>query len=137
MVVEVAESLGLEPDKIRQAFRAARLPISLDIPVGEDEEATLADAIADGAARGPAEEAEEAVLSDMVAEALRCYLTPRQAHVLRVRFGFEDGQAHTLVEAAEKLGISRERVRQVEADAISRLRTSVRFMKQFRDYVAS
>lgn len=133
--VEIGERLGLEPEKIREAFRAAKVPISLETPVGEEEESTLADLIADAAARAPADEAEEGVLSDMLEQALRQHLTPREAQVLRMRFGLEDGQVQTLGEVGDKLDISRERARQIEAEAIRKLRTAVPFMKQFRDYV--
>ena len=133
--VEIGERLGLEPEKVREAFRAAKVPISLETPVGEEEESTLADLIADAGARAPAEEAEEGVLADMLDEALRRHLTPREAQVLRMRFGLEDGQVRTLGEVGEELDISRERARQIESEAIRKLRTAVPFMKQFRDYV--
>lgn len=133
--VEIGERLGLEPEKVREAFRAAKVPISLETPVGEEEESTLADLIADAAARAPAEEAEEEVLAQMLDEALRQHLTPREAQVLRMRFGLEDGQVRTLGEVGDELDISRERARQIESEAIRKLRTAVPFMKRFRDYV--
>jgi len=133
--VEIGERLGLEPEKVREAFRAAKVPISLETPVGEEEESTLADLIADAAARAPADVAEEEVLSDMLDEALRRHLTPREAQVLRMRFGLEDGQVRTLGEVGEELDISRERARQIESEAIRKLRTTVPFMRQFREYV--
>lgn len=133
--VEIGERLGLEPEKVREAFRAAKVPISLETPVGEEEESTLADLIADAGARAPAEEAEEEVLSDMLEEALRQHLTPREAQVLRMRFGLDDGQVRTLGEVGDELDISRERARQIESEAIRKLRAAVPFMKQFRDYV--
>jgi len=133
--VEIGERLGMEPEKVREAFRAAKVPISLETPVGEEEESTLADLIADAAARAPAEEAEEEVLADMLDEALRQHLTPREAQVLRMRFGLEDGQVRTLGEVGDELDISRERARQIESEAIRKLRTAVPFMKRFRDYV--
>jgi len=132
---EIGERLSMDPEKIREAFRAAKVPISLETPIGEEEESTLADLIADAAARAPSEEAEEGLLADMLDEALRRHLTPREAQVLRMRFGLEDGQVRTLGEVGDELDISRERARQIEAEAIRKLRTTVRFMKQFRDYV--
>jgi RNA polymerase primary sigma factor len=132
---EIADRLGLDPEKVREAFRAAKVPISLETPIGVEEESTLADLIADAASRAPAEEAEEEVLSDMLDEALRRHLTPRESQVLRMRFGLDDGQVRTLGEVGEKLDISRERARQIEAEAIRKLRTAVPFMRQFRDYV--
>jgi RNA polymerase primary sigma factor len=133
--VEIGERLGIEPEKVREAFRAAKVPISLEMPIGEEEESTLADLIADAASRAPSEEAEEGVLSDMLDDALRRHLTPREAQVLRMRFGLEDGQVRTLGEVGDELDISRERARQIEGEAIRKLRTAVPFMKQFRDYV--
>jgi RNA polymerase primary sigma factor len=111
------------------------VPISLETPIGEEEESTLADLIADAAARAPSDEAEEGVLADMLDEALKRHLTPREAQVLRMRFGLDDGQVRTLGEVGDELEISRERARQIEAEAIRKLRTTVPFMKQFRDYV--
>ena len=132
---EIGERLSMDPEKIREAFRAAKVPISLETPIGEEEESTLADLIADAAARAPSEEAEEGLLADMLDEALKRHLTPREAQVLRMRFGLDDGQVRTLGEVGEELEISRERARQIEAEAIRKLRTTVPFMKQFRDYV--
>ena len=132
---EIGARLNMDPERIREAFRAAKVPISLETPIGEEEESTLADLIADAAARAPSEEAEEGVLADMLDEALKRHLTPREAQVLRMRFGLEDGQVRTLGEVGDELEISRERARQIEAEAIRKLRTTVPFMKQFRDYV--
>jgi RNA polymerase primary sigma factor len=133
--VEIGARLNMDPERIREAFRAAKVPISLETPIGEEEESTLADLIADAAARAPSEEAEEGVLADMLDEALKRHLTPREAQVLRMRFGLDDGQVRTLGEVGDELEISRERARQIEAEAIRKLRTTVPFMKQFRDYV--
>jgi RNA polymerase primary sigma factor len=133
--VEIGERLSMDPERIREAFRAAKVPISLETPIGEEEESTLADLIADAAARAPSDEAEEGVLADMLDEALKRHLTPREAQVLRMRFGLDDGQVRTLGEVGDELEISRERARQIEAEAIRKLRTTVPFMKQFRDYV--
>jgi len=132
---EIGERLNMDPERIREAFRAAKVPISLETPIGEEEESTLADLIADAAARAPSDEAEEGVLADMLDEALKRHLTPREAQVLRMRFGLDDGQVRTLGEVGDELEISRERARQIEAEAIRKLRTTVPFMKQFRDYV--
>ena len=132
---EIGERLGIDPERVREAFRAAKVPISLETPIGEEEESTLADLIADAGARAPSEEAEEGVLADMLDQALNQHLTPREAQVLRMRFGLEDGQVRTLGEVGDQLDISRERARQIEAEAIRKLRTTVPFMNQFREYV--
>jgi RNA polymerase primary sigma factor len=132
---EIGEQLGIAPEKVREAFRAAKIPISLETPVGEDEGSTLADLIRDASGRAPAEEAEEGVFSDMLDQALHHHLTPREGQVLRMRFGLADGREHTLGEVGEELDLSRERARQIEAVAIRKLRTSVPFVKQFGDYL--
>ena len=111
------------------------MPISLETPIGEEEESTLADLVADAAARAPAEEAEDEVLAHTLGKALDRHLTTREAQVLRMRFGLDDGQARTLGEVGDELDISRERARQIEAEALRKLRTAVPFMRQFRDYV--
>ncbi|HZS01827.1 MAG TPA: sigma-70 family RNA polymerase sigma factor [Chloroflexota bacterium] len=132
---EIGERLGVDPEKVREAFRAAKVPISLETPIGDEEEATVADFVSDVAALSPAEEAEETVLAQSLDEALARHLNPREAAVLRMRFGLVDGQPHTLGEIAEELGISRERVRQIEAEALHKLRRTGPFLRQFREYV--
>jgi RNA polymerase primary sigma factor len=102
------------------AFAAARVPISLDSPIGEDGSATIADLIADASAPPPAEEVEGEVFAAELLAALGKYLTPREVDVLRLRFGLGGGQARTLKEIGEELGVSRERARQLEADQITR-----------------
>jgi len=132
---EIGERLGIEAEKVREAFRAAKVPISLETPIGEEEESTLADLVADAAARAPADEAEEEVLAHTLGKALDRHLTSREAQVLRMRFGLDDGQARTLGEVGDELDISRERARQIEAEALRKLRTAAPFMRQFREYV--
>jgi RNA polymerase primary sigma factor len=89
----------------------------------------------DTAARAPAEEAEDGVLADKLDEALNRHLAPREAVVLRMRFGLGDGRERTLGEVGEELDISRERARQLEAIALRKLRVAAPFMQQFRDYL--
>jgi RNA polymerase primary sigma factor len=133
--VEIAERLNVEPERIREAFRAAKVPISLETPISDEDESTVADLIADTAAHAPAQAAEQEVLAETLDEALGEHLSPREAQVLRLRFGLADGQPRTLGEIAEDVGISRERVRQIEAEALRKLRATGPFRKQFRDYV--
>ncbi len=131
---EIADRLGVEPERIREAFRAAKVPISLETPIGEEDESTVADFVADATALSPAEEAEESVLSESLDRALGQHLTAREAAVLRMRFGLVDGQARTLGEIADELGISRERVRQIEAESLHKLRRTGPFRREFREY---
>jgi RNA polymerase primary sigma factor len=132
---EIAARLGVATERVEEAFRVAKLPISLDTPLSEAEEATVADLIADSAGRLPAEEAAETVVAQTLDEALNAHLSPREAEVLRLRFGLVDDTPRTLNEAAVALGISRERVRQIEAEALQKLRDTAGFRQQFEAYV--
>ena len=133
---EVAERMGIEPERVRQASIAAKVPISIETPLGEEEEATVADLIADQVTPPPAEEVEETALAEALDEALRARLTPRAAEVLRLRFGLVDGEPRTLGEIAQIVGISRERVRQIEAESLQKLRGDKPFRQVFRDYLS-
>ena len=134
--VEIAQRLGVEPEKVTEAFRAAKVPISLETPIGDQEDSTVADLIADAAARAPAEEAEEEVLAETLDQALDEHLSSREKRLLQLRFGIDrGGEQRTLGEVAQDLGISRERVRQLEGQAIRKLRKAVPFQRQFREYV--
>ncbi len=132
---EVGERVGASEERVREAFRAARMPISLEQPIGEDSQATLADFLADRTTLGTHEEAEERVLADTMDEALDVYLNPREKQIVRLRFGLDrGGQQRTLGEVGQELGISRERARQLEAEAIGKLRQAAPFRRQFREY---
>jgi RNA polymerase primary sigma factor len=133
---EISEKIGIEPEKVREAFQAARVPMSLEKPIGDEAEATLGDFIADAAAPAPAQEAEDEVLAQSLDKALEEHLSPREAQLVRLRFGLDrGGMERTLGEVGKELGISRERARQLEAQAITKLRGAVAFRRQFRDYV--
>lgn len=130
---EIARHMDTTAEKVRQIIRAAKQPISLETPVGEEEESTIADFVADRSARAPAEAAAEAMLKDHVEDALQ-ELTPRERQVLRLRFGLEDGRDRTLGEIGEELGVSRERVRQIEAEALGKLRQP-KLRQRLREYI--
>ncbi|HZU06229.1 MAG TPA: sigma-70 family RNA polymerase sigma factor, partial [Chloroflexota bacterium] len=130
---EIAQEMGTSPDKVRQIIRAARQPISLETPVGEEEESTLADFIADRAARAPIEAAAQELLKEHVEDALQ-QLSERERAVLKMRFGLIDGRDRTLGEIGEELGVSRERVRQIEAEALAKLRQP-KLRQKLREYL--
>ena len=129
---EIAHKMGTTPDKVRQILRAAKQPISLETPVGDEQDSTVADFIADRSAAAPAEAADGALLKDHVDGALQ-ELSPRERQVLRMRFGLEDGRDRTLGEIGEELGVSRERIRQIESEALSKLRHP-RLRARLREY---
>jgi RNA polymerase primary sigma factor len=118
---EIAEAMSVAPEKVEQIMRAAHRTISLDKPVGEEDEASLGDLIADVVSKAPEEVAEEAMLERDVAKVLET-LNPRERLVLQLRFGLGNGTPHTLAEVGEYLDISRERVRQIENEALRKLR---------------
>jgi RNA polymerase primary sigma factor len=131
---EIAATLGIAPNRVREALAAARIPISLDSPIGEDGNATIADLIADADALAPAEEAEEEIFAAELLAALGEYLTPREVDVLRLRFGLGGGQTRTLMEVGDELGVSRERARQLEAEAMQKLKRATPHLEQFHRF---
>ena len=118
---DVALELDIPVEKVREAFRASANPISLETPVGSDEENTLGDLLSNHGEEAPADVAERTLLSDYLDDALQM-LTPRERMVLRMRFGISDQRPRTLGEIGQVIGVSRERVRQLEAEAITKLR---------------
>ena len=130
---EIGRAMNTSAEKVRQILRAAKQPISLETPVGEDEGNTISDFIADRGARAPAEAADDAMLKCQVEDALN-ELNARERQVLRMRFGLEDGRDRTLGEIGEELGVSRERVRQIEAEALAKLRQP-KLRNRLREYI--
>jgi RNA polymerase primary sigma factor len=130
---EIAQVMKTTAEKVRQILRAAKQPISLETPVGEDEGNTISDFIADRGARVPSEAADDAMLKIHVEKALE-ELNGRERQVLRMRFGLEDGRDRTLGEIGEELGVSRERVRQIEAEALAKLRQP-KLRNRLREYI--
>ncbi len=118
---ELAEAMSIQPEKVEQIIQAAQRTISLDSPLSSEDETNLGDIIADEVTRGPQQLAEEVLLARDVAEVLEC-LNPRQRLVLQLRFGLGNGTPHTLAEVGAQLNISRERVRQLENEALRKLR---------------
>jgi RNA polymerase primary sigma factor len=125
---ELAARTGLSIDRLREIQRIALDPLSLDSPVGEEDDSNLADFIEDSAADAPAEVATRRMLTEAVEEALG-ELSPREQEVVRLRFGLVDGQARTLEEVGREFGVTRERIRQIEAKTLAKLRHPQRSQK--------
>jgi RNA polymerase primary sigma factor len=133
---EVAFALGIDVERIHEARRAARMPLSLETPLGEDGELTRGDLIGDEPAADAARESAEASdLSERLEGALD-ELHPRERQVLRLRFGLDRGHERTLGEVGEELGVSRERIRQIEAEALAKLRRMPRLRRELLEYVS-
>ena len=120
-VDELAEKLQLEPDRVRELMRISLDPLSLDSPVGEEDESNLADFIEDSSVDTPADAATRAMLHEAVEEVLG-ELTDREQEIVRMRFGLDGSQARTLEEVGREFGVTRERVRQIEAKTLAKLR---------------
>ncbi len=132
---EIGEALGMTADRIREILRAAETPMSLDAPLGEDaEENQLADFIHDTESATPEEEAGLQLLKDDLQTTLEEVLTPREKIILQMRFGLGDGHQYPLEKVGQEMGLTRERVRQIEAQALRKLR-SPHFTERFKDYL--
>jgi RNA polymerase primary sigma factor len=118
---EIATAMNETPEKIRQMMRWASRPLSLEQPVGEEGEAELGDFVEDRALPQPDEMTDVHLLNDTI-EDLLDGLTAREARILRLRYGLQDGQTRTLHQVAEKFGLSRERIRQIEREALAKIR---------------
>ena len=125
---EVAKEMGLSTLRVREIMKIAQEPVSLETPIGEEEDSHLGDFIEDEAALDPADAASVMLLKEQITEVLRT-LAPREAEVLRLRFGLEDGRSRTLEEVGQSFGVTRERIRQIEAKALRKLRHPVRLRK--------
>ena len=130
---EVAQEMGMSVDKVRDIMKIAQDPISLEMPIGEEDDSHIGDFISDDDAPAPAEAASYTLLCEQLSEVLHT-LTPREEHVLRLRFGLEDGRTRTLEEVGRVFNITRERIRQIEAKALRKLRHPSR-SKRLRDYL--
>jgi RNA polymerase primary sigma factor len=132
---EIGEALGMTGDRIREILRAAETPMSLDAPLGEDaEDNQLSDFIRDTESSTPEEEASLQLLKDDLQATLEEMLTPREKIVLQMRFGLGDGHQYPLEKVGQEMGLTRERVRQIEAQALRKLR-SPQLTERFKDYL--
>ncbi|MGH7729049.1 MAG: RNA polymerase sigma factor RpoD [Vulcanimicrobiaceae bacterium] len=134
-VDDIAREMGMSPEKVREVIKISQEPISLETPIGEEEDSHLGDFIEDQEAVAPAEAASVMLLKEKMADVLR-NLTERERRVLVLRFGLEDGQQRTLEEVGQEFGVTRERIRQIEAKALRKLRHPSRG-KALKDYWAS
>jgi len=130
---EVAEKLGMPVDKVREIMRIAQEPVSLETPIGEEEDSHLGDFIPDDEAPAPADAASHTLLREQLGDVLKT-LTPREEKVLRLRFGLEDGRSRTLEEVGKEFQVTRERIRQIEAKALRKLRHPSR-SKRLKDFL--
>lgn len=129
---EVAKEMGIEPEKVREIIKVSQEPTSLEAPVGEEKDSTLGDFIPDEEIR-PEDQASAELLKAHLAEVLDT-LNDREKKVLKLRFGLEDGRQRTLEEVGKEFGVTRERIRQIEAKALRKLRHPTR-SKKLKDYL--
>ena len=132
-VEDLAEELDMPQEKVREILKVAQEPISLESPIGEEEDSHLGDFIPDSDAPVPEEAATHALLKEQLGEVLAT-LTPREAKVLSLRFGIEDGRPRTLEEVGKEFNVTRERIRQIEAKALRKLRHPSR-NKKLKDFL--
>jgi len=130
---ELAEQTGLTVTKIERLMRISRYPVSLERPVGDDGDTEFGDFIEDDESPAPTDVAYRQLLREALEQVMTA-LSPRETRILLLRFGLRDGRAHTLEEVGEKFGLTRERIRQIEHQALDRLRHPYR-CKQLRDYL--
>jgi RNA polymerase primary sigma factor len=131
---EIAEELGVSPKKVERTIKVAQRPLSLEMPVGEEDDSFLGDFIEDSEAPSPTDQASQQLLRDQIDD-IFVSLTPREVRILQLRFGLVDGYSYTLEEVGRKFGVTRERIRQIEAQALGRLRHPSRSRK-LRDFLS-
>ncbi len=130
---DIAKELEMSVDKVREILRVAQEPVSLETPIGEEEDSHLGDFIQDDEAPSPADAASHTLLKEQLSGVLST-LTPREEKVLRLRFGLEDGRSRTLEEVGKEFNVTRERIRQIEAKALRKLRHPSR-SKKLKDFL--
>ncbi len=130
---EIADEMGLDEDKVREIMKISQEPVSLETPIGEEEDSHLGDFIPDEDALAPADAASYLLLKEQLEDVLET-LADREQRVLRLRFGLDDGRARTLEEVGREFGVTRERIRQIEAKALRKLRHPSR-SRQLKDYL--
>ena len=131
---EIGDKIGMSADKVREILKISQDPVSLETPIGEEEDSHLGDFIPDDDTPAPADAASSAILREVIERELHT-LTPREEHVIKLRFGLYDGRTRTLEEVGKEFDITRERIRQIEAKALRKLRhpSRARHLKGFLD----
>jgi len=132
---EIAEAMGITADKVREIMKIAQDPVSLETPIGEEEDSHLGDFVEDNDSPAPSDSASYSLLREQLCNILHT-LTPREEQVIKLRFGLEDGRPRTLEEVGKKFEITRERIRQIEAKALRKLRHPSR-SKALKDYLSN
>ena len=132
-IEELAEALEVPPKKVEHMIQVARRPLSLEMPTDDEEDSVLGDFVQDSETPPPDEAAIQNLLRQQLEEVLKT-LPPREVRILQLRYGLLDGQAYTLEEVGRKMGVTRERVRQIEAQAMSRLRQP-NIRRQLQEYL--
>ena len=130
---EIAAEMEMSVEKVREIMKISQEPVSLETPIGEEEDSHLGDFIPDDEVPAPAEAAAYTLLKEQLIEVLDT-LTPREEKVLRLRFGLDDGRARTLEEVGKEFNVTRERIRQIEAKALRKLKHPSR-SKKLKDYL--
>ena len=130
---EIAKELNMEPEKVRDIMKIAQEPVSFETPIGEEEDSHIGDFIPDDSNMAPVEVATHAILKEQLSEVLDS-LTDREARVIKLRFGLEDGRTRTLEEVGKEFNVTRERIRQIESKALRKLRQPSRSRK-LKDYL--
>ncbi len=130
---EIAEEMNISEERVREILKIAQEPVSLETPIGEEDDSHLGDFIEDQEAQAPADAAAFELLKEQLEDVLDT-LSPREEKVLRLRFGLDDGRSRTLEEVGQYFGVTRERIRQIEAKALRKLRHPMR-SKRLRDYL--
>ena len=131
---ETAEEMGMPVEKVREILKIAQEPVSLETPIGEEEDSHLGDFLEDETASEPSEAASFTLLKEQLVDVMST-LTPREEKVLRLRFGIEDGRTRTLEEVGKEFNVTRERIRQIEAKALRKLRHPSR-SKKLKDFLS-
>ena len=130
---EIAAEMGISPEKVEHIMKISQETVSLEAPVGEEEDSRLGDFIEDKESESPEETATHQLLKENIKTVL-AFLSPREQKILRMRFGLDNGRTHTLEEVGREFGVTRERIRQIEAKSLQKLKIHQE-AKKLKDYL--